>query len=521
VLLQEAIDELAEAQWPWGEWGHHEAVEREPTPSIEGSRLKPNLFTSAEAALALIAAAGPNRPEITRFRNWIPSLRDSDGYWQNAAAPSAPGGPGRRRPGFVRNVRHTAKGLDLTLFFDEHTSDDAAVLRWTLGQQHRNGGFPQYAGGQPDPWATAYTMDLLIRFLSTESTRWASRGQSAATWERTLRTALDRARGWITERIDALTQVPSIEERRWEAAALGIEVGSHLAQYRADAAQVLARMVFGDAGPQDARDLWALVALWPALDASRQLEIVQALRTAAWDGEGDTLEWACRCKVLAAQGDILFVQHQYAHSGRHSSALATPAAWDQHQYRRWVVQRVAQLQPARLGDLAAPAEKATVWKFVAALLDKWRTEIEDRRGWELLWDGDHPRDERTAQISFNQTAGPLARQLGSAIMVREPETGRGPVDFEFSNGVQTTVLVEFKRMDGALRHGLMVQLPEYLRASGADSAFLVCIGFAEQDKVRYERFVEDSVQDWQRNHPMIFLHTVFVDARRRTGASSS
>jgi hypothetical protein len=262
-------------------------------------------------------------------------------------------------------------------------------------------------------------------------------------------------------------------------------------------------MVFGDAGPQDARDLWALVALWPALDASRQLEIVQTLRTAAWDGEGDTLEWACRCKVLAAQGDILFVQHQYGHSRRHSSALATPAAWDQHQYRRWAVQRVAQLQPATLGDLAAPAEKATVWKFVAGLLDEWRTEIEDRRGWALLWDGDHPRDERTAQISFNQTAGPLARQLDSAIMVREPETGRGPVDFEFSNGVRSTVLVEFKRMDGALRHGLMVQLP------------------CREDKVRYERFVEDSVQDWHRNNPMIFLHTVFVDARRRTGASSS
>jgi hypothetical protein len=362
-------------------------------------------------------------------------------------------------------------------------------------------------------------MDLLIRVLSTESTRWAPRGQSTAAWERTLRTALDRARGWMAERIDALTQVASVEERRWEAAALGIEVGSHLAQYREDTAQVLATMVFGDAGPKDARDLWALVALWPALDASQQLEIVDALRTASWNGGGDTLEWACRCKVLAAQGDILFVQHQYAHSGRHSSALATPAAWDQHQYRRWAVQRVSQLQPASLDDLVAPAEKAAVWRFVAALLDEWRTEIEDRRGWALLWDSDHPRDEQTAQISFNQTARPLARQLNTTIMVREPETGRGPVDFAFSNGVRTTVLVEFKRMDGALQHGLTVQLPEYLRASGADSAFLVCIGFAEEDKLRYERFVEDSVQDWRHGHPMIFLHTVFVDARRRTGAS--
>jgi hypothetical protein len=86
---------------------------------------------------------------------------------------------------------------------------------------------------------------------------------------------------------------------------------------------------------------------------------------------------------------------------------------------------------------------------------------------------------------------------------------------------QPIQVVFLLRMDGALRHGLMVQLPEYLRASGADSAFLVCIGFAEEDKLRYERFVEDSVQDWRRNHPMIFLHTVFVDARRRTGASSS
>jgi hypothetical protein len=67
-------------------------------------------------------------------------------------------------------------------------------------------------------------MDLLIRVLSTESTRWAPRGRSTAAWKRTLRTSLDRARGWIAERIDALTHVASIEERRWEAAALGIEV---------------------------------------------------------------------------------------------------------------------------------------------------------------------------------------------------------------------------------------------------------------------------------------------------------
>jgi hypothetical protein len=549
VLLSETVDELAQAQWPWGEWGKHEG---EPERSAELSRLKPNLFTSAEAALALIAAVGPDRREIARFRSWVAGLRDVEGYWLNAAAPTAPGGPGRRRAGFVRNVRHTAKGLDLAVFFDDHTGDDAAVFRWTLEQQTSDGGFPQYQGGPPDPWATAYTTDLLIRVLGSGSARWAPRGVAADQWDRSLRTALDRARGWIVERIDALVRVDSAErsprnhfrplgpprlgeqhstrpsyragtpeERRWEAAALGIEVGSDLGHHRNDAARALADTVIGDQGLQDARDLWALLALWPALKPKQQLETVRALQSASWEGvEADTLEWACRCKALASGGDVLLVQYQYALARHHSSALVAPVAWDHGAYIRWAAERTPLLKPVPLVELAAPSEKAAVWKFVSELLEVWSAEVEDRRGWVLLWDGDRPRDERAAQVSFNQTAGPMAKQLGIAMMIREPETGRGPVDFVFANGVRDTVLVEFKRMDGDLRHGLKVQLPEYLRASNADSAFLVCVGFAANDGAKYERFV-DEVYEWRRHHPTVFLETRFIDARRRKGASSS
>jgi len=167
----------------------------------------------------------------------------------------------------------------------------------------------------------------------------------------------------------------------------------------------------------------------------------------------------------------------------------------------------------------APATKAEIWLSVLHLVDEFRHEIEQQRGWENLWvSGEERRDERAVQVSFNTIVRPLARQLGIA-MQREVETGRGPVDFEFGNGVAARVHVEFKLADHHhLMHGIEHQLPAYMRAENADSALFICVGFDDEDRRAFERVVAGA-QTMQRENPDIFLRAEYIDAQRRSGAS--
>ena len=47
--------------------------------------MKPNVFTSCQAAYALVACVGPEVPSIKSFTYWMDSLRDEEGFWRSAA----------------------------------------------------------------------------------------------------------------------------------------------------------------------------------------------------------------------------------------------------------------------------------------------------------------------------------------------------------------------------------------------------------------------------------------------------
>lgn len=57
--------------------------------------------------------------------------------------------------------------------------------------------------------------------------------------------------------------------------------------------------------------------------------------------------------------------------------------------------------------------------------------------------------------------------------------GGGPIDFKFSHGYDTRVLVEMKRSGGAVVHGYEKQLEFYKSASQTDLAIYVIINYGD------------------------------------------
>jgi len=120
----------------------------------------------------------------------------------------------------------------------------------------------------------------------------------------------------------------------------------------------------------------------------------------------------------------------------------------------------------------------------------YRHYVELGRGWELLRsDKDIPNNENAAQIAFWVSAKSIAKEKGC--FIRESETGRGPVDFEFSNGINSRIQLEFKLASNPkLMNGLDKQLLEYMKAQEIDSGIFVVIGHNPKDHEKFQNVKE-------------------------------
>jgi hypothetical protein len=232
-----------------------------------------------------------------------------------------------------------------------------------------------------------------------------------------------------------------------------------------------------------------------------------------------TLDVACHCKLLRLLDDPHQLAYYVRESSGHESALGSWGSWVERDYERWCVAKTtSELEAGRTAFHEAPASKAEAWLTVRNLLDEFRDGVERRRVWEALWvDGSKHANENRAQVLFWHMAEPLARDRG--VLVREPETGSGPVDFEFGNGFASRVHLEFKLASHPrLSHGLGQQLIGYMDSEGVDSGFFVLIGFNDADRAKYERLEQEAAR-LRKEDPRKFVDVVFVDARRRRSAS--
>lgn len=521
LRIAEAHEWLAQDQYPHGEWGRCEATN--PTDDVrdmETSRIKPNVFTSSQAILSLISTGYKNNKTYDSFFAWLQELRSENGYWTSASGSRFPSGKDRGWSE-VKNIRHTAKVLDLLMLRDEFVPADAAIIHEILRSQCENGAFPQHSEGAPDVWSTAYVMNMIIRCLNAENIHKSlPRRIKTEDWALTLRSHLQRARAWLcSELSEKGLWCTNQRDQVWITEAILSEIGGDLLFHRPDICVKVADQLI-NAAAKRAVAVWSLLIVLPVLTSIQQKKVLKLVEsTPNQEMPSDTFEVSSYLKLLWLAKCPHMLSYYLANAAGHESALNRWAAWDTTEYAAWCVTQAN--KEIRQGDVSlreSPANKAEAWVSVVHLLNTFKKQIEESRGWELLWNNDgEPRDERSVQVAFWNVARPLSDRKG--FLVREPETGAGPVDFSFANGFHTQLHIEFKLASSSrLEHGLDVQLPAYMTATSVDSAFYVIVGYSEDDEKIFIELAEAFEKLNDRN-PYIFISIVYVDAKRRVSAS--
>jgi hypothetical protein len=523
VEIEQIVNWLIADQFAHGEWGKCEIKDPTSQPrTLNDSQMKPNVFTSCQTAYALVACVGPEAPSIKSFTDWMDSLRDEEGFWRSAAGSPVPMGGGRGWSSAI-NVRHTAKGLDLLLLQDRFCTEDAEVLHYILDTQGEDGSFPQVIGGDSDIWATAYAMNLLIRALcDSRAKATAPRRKDPQHWSSELTSKLSRARNWICSKTQehGLWDLPGFGPE-WTSRAIIAEIGGDLAVNRPDIAAAI-----GGKLAQKALSDWNAVTLWgmllmlnslPADLQSRVVAEIERLKTRE-QFDNDTFAASCMLRLLRVADNPWIIEYYKSQSCGHESCLPMWRRWSADEYEQWCVRQAAQIRTAAAPETAYPTSKVQAWATVLHLVDEFRQEVEFGRGWELLWNGSKHRDEKAVQVAFSNMARPVCARMGISI-AREIETGRGPVDFSFNNGVRVRVHLEFKNTDSSrLMHGLEMQLPEYTSADNVDSAVYVCVGFDDAGKDQFEKVLL-RLREVQNLRPNLFIRAEFIDARKKPSAS--
>jgi hypothetical protein len=169
----------------------------------------------------------------------------------------------------------------------------------------------------------------------------------------------------------------------------------------------------------------------------------------------------------------------------------------------------------------SPATPDDFCSYVGSLIHDFKWIVEDRRGWEILWSGRNPRNERTCQTLFESSLILVCRRA-DIDMSRESDTGTGPVDFKMSQGWERRALIELKRaQSSSLRPNVKFQLPQYLKSEAATCGYLVIAQFFEED-------TKPEKMDWIRGEcARVSAETgknyepVFIDARNQKPSAST
>lgn len=143
----------------------------------------------------------------------------------------------------------------------------------------------------------------------------------------------------------------------------------------------------------------------------------------------------------------------------------------------------------------------------------------ENEGYKLLLDDyGQPRDETICQILFNVYLKKYCNIL-DIDTTKEPDTGRGLIDFRFSKGVNYIAHIEIKKgSNPKLEHGLKKQLPTYMGADGANIGFLVIFDFGQKKIDSILKKIKKEKEDIIKNKKML-IDIIRIDAKKKISAS--
>jgi hypothetical protein len=158
--------------------------------------------------------------------------------------------------------------------------------------------------------------------------------------------------------------------------------------------------------------------------------------------------------------------------------------------------------------------------LVREVVENFKHFIEQRGGWELLWDSaGNEKPESAAQLLLMAMAGHYLR-LFDVEVDREVDLGRGPVDFKFSSGTKARLVLELKKVhNGKFWNGIEYQLPSYMHSDQSAHGWFVAIRYRNnknsEDRVKSLATLAKKVETAGK----IKIELTNVDARKPASAS--
>lgn len=156
-----------------------------------------------------------------------------------------------------------------------------------------------------------------------------------------------------------------------------------------------------------------------------------------------------------------------------------------------------------------------IYQVILDALSVFKHHVENGNLWEALWSGSQPKRERASQLIFFAIADAYCRAHDVDVS-GEPNMGGGPVDFKFSDGYWSKVVVELKKSTGQVEHGYQNQLERYKKASETEFGIFVVIDYGRgAHKIRRIQNQRDQLLAQGKRASEI----VVINARKKVSAS--
>lgn len=158
-------------------------------------------------------------------------------------------------------------------------------------------------------------------------------------------------------------------------------------------------------------------------------------------------------------------------------------------------------------------------KIIHQICEKFKHIVEQNRGWSWFYRADNtPYAESAAQLLFYAIASSYC-ESNNLDFTPEANSGRGPVDFKISLGVDKRILVEIKLSSNShLVHGLTKQLPTYLESADVEKGILLVI---RTDDHKAQLAALDKAYTDMSTDLKTRISVFHVDARRKDSASKT
>lgn len=153
---------------------------------------------------------------------------------------------------------------------------------------------------------------------------------------------------------------------------------------------------------------------------------------------------------------------------------------------------------------------------ITLLLNNFKVAIENY-GYRLISDNGKPGSEKKVQTAFLFYFKEYCKTLNIDV-TKESDTGRGPVDFRFSNGVDFISHIEIKKdSHPKIKDSLKKQLKTYMDSEKVRIGFLIIVDFGEKDLVEELKTLKRDKINLEKEGK--YIEIIVVDARKKKSAS--